>query len=159
MLLQLFGVHQFPCQNGFLLIFIGIEGGNALLRGTVFLVLQAKLLQLVKLPVPGQKQRSPVADHQVFGGQGNALSGDSFHFLPEIFRVQCHAVAQNVHHTRAENAAGQQMQGKFAVLIDDRMAGVAAALIAHHDIVVLRQQIHHTSLALIAPVDSHDCTI
>ena len=51
------------------------------------------------------------------------------------------------------------MQRKFAMLIDDSMSCVSAALIANNHIVILRQQIHHAALALIAPVDAYDCTI
>ena len=51
------------------------------------------------------------------------------------------------------------MQGKFAVLIDDRMTGVAAALIANDDIIVLGQQVYHPALALVAPVDANDCAV
>ena len=51
------------------------------------------------------------------------------------------------------------MQGKFAVFVDNRMAGIAAALIPDNDVVVLRQQIHHTALSLISPVDPYDCTV
>ena len=51
------------------------------------------------------------------------------------------------------------MQRKFAVLIDDRMAGIAAALITNDDIVVLGQQVYHPALALVAPVDANDCAV
>ena len=51
------------------------------------------------------------------------------------------------------------MQGKFAVLIDNGMAGIAAALIADNDVIVFGQQIDHASLALVTPVDADDYSI
>ena len=48
------------------------------------------------------------------------------------------------------------MQGEFAQFIDDGVAGVAAALITDDDVVVLRKQVHHAALALVAPVDTYD---
>ena len=74
-----------------------------------------------------------------------------------IFRFS--GVAQDVHHTLAEDAGGQQVQGKLAELVHHGMAGVAAALIADHHVVVRGHQVYHAALALVSPVDSHDGTI
>ena len=60
-------------------------------------------------------------------------SSISFH---RFSQVQRDAVAQDVYNALAENAGGQQMQGKFAVFIDDGVARVAAALIADYDVIV-----------------------
>ena len=51
------------------------------------------------------------------------------------------------------------MQGKFAVLIDYGMACVSATLIADDDVVAFRQQVYHSALALVTPVDAYDCTV
>ena len=51
------------------------------------------------------------------------------------------------------------MQGKLAELVHHGMAGVAAALIADHHVVVRGHQVYHAALALVSPVDSHDGTI
>ena len=51
------------------------------------------------------------------------------------------------------------MQSKFAVLIDYGMACVAATLIAYDDVVAFRQQVYHSALALVTPVDAYDCTV
>ena len=51
------------------------------------------------------------------------------------------------------------MQGELAELVHHGVAGVAAALIADHHIIVGGDQVHHAALALVAPVDSHDGTI
>ena len=52
----------------------------------------------------------------------------------EIFAVQRHAVAEDVHDPFVENAGGQQVQGKLAHVVDDGVAGVAATLIPDHDV-------------------------
>ncbi|OQB99052.1 MAG: hypothetical protein BWX80_03863 [Candidatus Hydrogenedentes bacterium ADurb.Bin101] len=48
------------------------------------------------------------------------------------------------------------MQFKFAKFIDDRMAGIVAALIPDHERRVPSQVIHHTPLAFIPPIRSND---
>ena len=51
------------------------------------------------------------------------------------------------------------MQSKFAVLIDHSMACVAATLVTDDDIIAFRQQVYHSALALVTPVDAYDCTV
>ena len=51
------------------------------------------------------------------------------------------------------------MQGELTLLIDDRMSGVSAALETNDDVVLFRQQIDHTALAFISPVNTHDCAV
>ena len=109
--------------------------------------------------MPGQQQRGPVTDLQVLGGNGNALAGDIHDLVPQALAVQGHAVAQNVHHALAEDAGGQQVQRELTLLVDDGMAGVAAALIADDHVIVLGQQVHHAALSLVAPVDAYDGAI
>ena len=152
-------MQQLPCQDSLLLVLVGIEGGNALLGGAVLLVLQALLLQLVLEPVPGHEQRCPVTDFEAVGGDGHALGGHLLHLLPEVLRVQGHAVSQNVHNPLAKNAGGQQVQGKFAVLVDDGVTGVSAALVTDDHIIVLGQKVYHPSLSLVTPVDTHNGTV
>ncbi len=87
------------------------------------------------------------------------LPATSVHLGPQALAVQGHAVAQNVHDALAENAGGQQVQCKLAVLVDDGVTGVAAALIADDHVIVLGEQVHHAALSLIAPVDTYDGAI
>ena len=156
---ELLGIEELSGHDGFLLELVGVEGGDALFGGAVFLVLEAGLLQTVQVPVPGQEQRGPVADFQVVRGDGHALGGHLLHLLPQAFAVQGHAVAQDVHHTIPKNAGGQQMQGEFALFVDDGVPGVAAALVSDHYVIILGNQVHHAALALVSPVDAHDGAI
>ena len=153
------GIQQFAGKNGFLGKLIRVEGGNALLGGAELLVGQSCLFQAVQLPMPGQQQGGPVTDHQILRSDGYALGGDLLDFLPEIFGVQGDTVAQNVHDTLPEDTGGQQVQGKLAVLIDNGMTGVAAALITDDNVIAVGQKIYHPTLAFVTPVDSYDCSI
>ena len=137
-------------------VLVGVEGGDALLGGAVLLICKALLFQVVQITVPGQKQAGPVADLQIFRGDGDALGHHVLHLRPEALAVHGHAVAQDVHHPVPKNAGGQQMQGEFALFVHHRVSGVAAALVADHYVVVLRQQVHHAALALVAPVDAYN---
>ena len=51
------------------------------------------------------------------------------------------------------------MQGELAQIIDDSVAGVAAALITNDYVVIAGEQVHHAALALVAPVNSYDGAI
>ena len=48
---------------------------------------------------------------------------------------------------------------ELAELVYDGVAGVAAALKSHDDIIVFREQVDHAALALVAPVDAYNCTV
>ena len=156
---QILRVEQLAGLNGLLLIFIGIEGGNALLGGAILFVLQPAFLQGIQSNVPGQHQRGAVADLEIVGRDGHSLRSHAFHLIPQVFKIQCHAVSQDIHNTRPENTGGEQMQGELAVGVDDGVAGVAAALIADYHVIILGEQVHHAALSLVAPVDSNDCAV
>ena len=51
------------------------------------------------------------------------------------------------------------MQCKFAEFVDDGVTGVAAALIAHDNVIVGADEVDHAALALVAPVDAYDRSI
>ena len=51
------------------------------------------------------------------------------------------------------------MEGEFAKFVDDGVARVAAALIADNNIKVLGEQIDHSALALVTPVDAYNCCV
>ena len=152
-------IQQLAGLNGLFLVFIRVERRDTLLGGAVLLVLQPRLLQRVQLPMPRQQQRRTVADQQVFRRDADASRADGLHLRHQILTVQRHTVAQNVHHTGAEDAGGQQVQGKFAHIVDDGVSGVAASLIPHHHIVLSRQVVHHPAFSFVTPVDAYDRTI
>ena len=152
--LQLFRIEQFARQHGLFLVFIGVERRDSLLGGAELLVFQPQLFQLVQLPVPRQQQRRPVTDHQVFRCHLHALFRQRADLSQQVFGVHGHAVAQDIHDTLAENAGRQQVQRELSELVDYGMPGVSAALEAHDDVILLRQQVHHAAFAFVTPVDS-----
>ena len=107
----------------------------------------------------GQQQGGALGDFQVVGGDGHTGGHNAAHLLPQSLTVQGHAVAEDIDHALAEDAGGQQVQAEFAVLVDDGVTGVAAALITDDNIIVLGYQIDHAALALVAPVDAYNRTI
>ena len=159
MLVKLLRVEQLTRENRLLLIFIRIERRDALLRRAVLLVRQSRLLEPVKLTVPRQNQRGTLTDLQVLGPDRHALPDHGLHFLIQILQIESHAVSEDIHNTLAENSRRQQMKCKLAVLIYHRMSGVAAALIAYDKVKPLGQKVDHTTLALIAPVDTNNRAI
>ena len=106
--------------------------------------------------MPRQQQAGPVGDLQVVRRDGDSFAADVFHLGPEVLEVQGDPVAQDVHDAVPEDAGRQQMQGEFALFVDDGVAGVAAALAPDDDIVFGREEVDHAALAFIAPVDPYD---
>ena len=100
----------------------------------------------------------PVADFQMAGINLDTLFTQRGDLLLQMGGVDDHAVAHNAHHVRPQNAAGQQIQHELSFGGHHGVAGVVAALIAHHDVVFLAEQVHHAALAFVAPVDSGDCS-
>ena len=107
MLSKAFRIVQFPGQQRFLLIFVGIERRYPLLGGAVLFVLEPRFLQRVQIPVPRQKEGSSLADLQVFRRDGDARRAERFDLRPQVFQIQGHAVAKDVDHPRAEDARRQ----------------------------------------------------
>ena len=75
-----------------------------------------------------------------------------------MMRVDDHTVAHDADDVRAQDAGGQQVQHELAALVLDRMASVVAALITCDDVILLADQVDHAALALIAPVDTRNCS-
>ena len=109
--------------------------------------------------MPRQEQGYSVAYHEVFRSDGDTSGGKVVDFLAQVFAVECNAVAENVHNTLAEHARGQKMQRKLAELVNNGVACVAAALIAHDYIIIPCEEVNHSALALVAPVDAYNCTV
>ena len=159
MRLEVLGVEQLAGEHGLLLILVGIERRDALLGGAVLLVLEARFLQRVELAVPRQQQGGALADLQVLRCNRHTCGAQGLDLVIQVLAVERHAVAENVHHTLAEDAAGQQVQGELALIVHDGVARVAAALIAHDHVEMVGEVVDHAALALVAPVDAYDRTI
>ena len=159
MLFQMFRIEQFSGKYRFLLILIGVERRNTLLCGTVLFIFQPCLFQAVQFPMPGKKQRCPVADLKLIRCNINALGSHFFDLPDKVFHIECDTVSQDIKFTFTKDAGRKQMQGKLPVLVDHGVSGVTASLKAYDDIILFRQQVDHTALSFIAPVDPNDRTV
>ena len=72
--------------------------------------------------------------------------------------VDDHTVAHHADNIGTEDAGGQQVQHELATLVLHGMTSVVAALIARNNIILLADQIDHAALALVAPVDTRNCS-
>ena len=99
-----------------------------------------------------------VRNLQVGGRNGDALFPQVGNFALQVMGVDDHTVAHDAHNVGPQNARGQQVQDELAPLILDGVAGIVAALVTDHDVIILAEQVHHAALALVAPVDPGDCS-
>ena len=109
--------------------------------------------------MPRQKERRAGADLEVIGRQLHALGANVLDLLHNTLGINGNAVADDADDSLAEDSRRQQVQRKFTILVDDGVTRVAAALITDDNVIIGADQIDHTPLAFIAPVDSDDRTI
>ena len=81
---------------------------------------------------------------------------DGGQLLEEKLDIQRNARAKHVDHAGRAHAAGQKMEGKAAIIIDDGMTGVPTALKTNHNVGLGGQHIGDLALALVAPVGAYD---
>ena len=76
--------------------------------------------------------------------------------LKQHLGVEDDAVADEVHHARAEDADGEEVGGVFFAADADGVPGVGAAAVADDDVGVLGQEVDDLALALVAPLEADD---
>ena len=76
--------------------------------------------------------------------------------VEERLGVDHHAVAEHAAHAGVEDAGGDQMEREVAVAEPDRVAGVVAALVAHHGVEGRAQEVDDLPLALVPPLHADD---
>ncbi len=153
-------MQQIAHTQGLLHVLVTVSVGNAALGGAELCASlgQTSFLQTVLLNVERHGDGRTVGDLQVRGGDLNALLAQAGDLLIQMARVNDHTIAHDADDLRAQNAGGQQVQNELAALVLDRMTCVVAALIACNDVILLADQVDHTTLAFIAPVDTRDCS-
>ena len=149
-------VEQVAHADGLLHELVRIDRGDAPAGGAELLVAQPVLFQTVQQLVVGHADGGPVADLQVLGGDLNAALPQALCLAVEMLKVDDDTGAQDVYRLIPEDAGGHKIQNEFALFIHHGVSGVIAALIAHNDVVLLAEQVHHTALALVAPVCTYD---
>ena len=115
----------------------------------------ACLVEAFLFHVVGEDDVGVVADDEVAadGDAGRAEVGDLFE---EARRVDDDAVADDGRHVGAEDAGRQQGELEGAVAVDDGVAGVGAAVVADHEVVLVGEQIDDLALGLVAPLQADD---
>ena len=153
-------VEQVAHAQGLLHVLVTVSVGDAALGGAELCagLGQAGLFQAVLIHMVGHGDGGPVGDLQVIGGDGNALLPQLVDLAVQMVRVDDHTVAHHADNVGAQDAGGQQVQHELAALVLDRMASVVAALITCNDVILLADQVDHAALALIAPVDTRNCS-
>jgi hypothetical protein len=114
------------------------------------------LAQQVEVAMQGEDERRIVGDPEVFGRYGDALPRQLLDLGYQRMRVQHDAVADDRELARADDAGGQQAQLEGGAADDQRVAGIVAALEAHHHVGALRQPVDDLALAFVAPLRADD---
>ncbi len=125
--------------------------GGADFRGTGRLFAQP-----VKVLMQRQDQRRIFGDHQVFGGDGDALPAELVDFRKQRPGVQHNAIADDRHLALTHDPRGQQRQLIDLIADDQRVAGVMTALKARDHIGAFRQPVNDLALAFVAPLRADD---
>ena len=111
----------------------------------------------IELLMQRQDQRGILGDAQVVRRHRDALLGEPVDLLDQRARIEHDAVADDRQLARPHHAGGQQRQLVGDAVDDERVAGIVAALEAHHDVGLLRQPVDDLALALVAPLGAdHD---
>ncbi len=149
-------MEQVAQTQGLFAVLVAVSIGDAAPGGaeSAALLGKAVFFQTILHLVPGHGDGGLVGEFQVLRADGHAAGFDGLHFICEMVKVDDHAGAQHTGDIRMQDAGGQQVQDELALLGDDSVSGIVAALIAGNDIGVFGQQVDDTAFALIAPVDS-----
>ena len=154
--LERVAVGQLAHAQRFFHVLVRVGGGDAAAGGAKLLVRQTVLLQAVEQLVVRHADDGLVADLQVLRGDGDAACAQTRDLVEHVLRVNDHAGAEHVHGLVAQNAGWHEIEHELALVVDDGVAGVVAALIAHDDVILLAEQVDHAAFALVAPVDAYD---
>ncbi|CDD61063.1 putative uncharacterized protein [Clostridium sp. CAG:505] len=150
------GVFQITHTQTFFHVLITVNGRDAAASGAVFCVAQTIFFQTVQHNVIRHADDCFITDFQIFRCDGYTSFPQTGDFVVQVFQVDNHTVAHDIDYVTAQNAGRQQIQYKFALIVDNRMSCVIAALITADDIIFLRKQVDHTAFAFVTPVDANN---
>ena len=119
-------------------------------------VAEAILLETVEHLVIGHADDRAVAYLEVIGGNGDARIAELLDLAEEMLYVDDHAGSEHIDGVVAEDAGGKKIEYEFSLLVDDGVTCVVSSLIANYDVIIAAEQVNHSALALVAPVDSGD---
>ena len=153
-------MEQVAHAQGLLHVLIAVSVSDTALGGTELCtgLGEAGLFQTILLHMVGHGDGCTVGDLQVIGSDDDALLAQLVDLAIQMVRVDDHTIAHHADNIRAQDAGGQQVQHELAALVLHGVARVIAALIARNDVVFLTDKVDHAALALIAPVDTRNCS-
>ncbi len=128
-----------------------VGGADAAPGGADLAVAARRLARAVQRRVQRQDQRRIVGDAQRLRRDGESLRLHALDLGQQRLRVDHHAVADDAEFF-AHQPARQQRELVGLVADHQRVAGVVAALEAHHDVGAAGQPIDDFALALVAPL-------
>jgi len=137
---------------------VGVAGADASFSGADFVLAEGFLPQAVFEFVIVEHHVSVFADKQP-ALQRDAAFVQCADFFHQDGGVHDDAVGNDAPASRADGAAGQQVQSKPLVSDDDRMACVGSAVIANDQVALFGQNIDYFSFALIAPLQTCDTAV
>ena len=135
-----------------------VSGADAALGGADLHAIAGRLLAMrVELAVQREDQRRVLGDLEIIGGYRDALLAQPLDLADEEMRIDDDAIADDRELARPHDAGGQQRELIGLAVDDQRMAGVVAALEAHHDIGLEREPVDDLAFAFVAPLGAdHD---
>ncbi len=95
-------------------------------------------------------------DHQLAVVLEVPLGLEVVDLLEEDLGVEDHAVADDAAFPLVENPRGDQVEHRLLVADHQGMAGIVAALVAHHVLGILGVDVDDLALAFIAPLGAYD---
>ena len=135
---------------------IGVVRRDTGLCRTEAVLAEALLFQLIEEDMIRHDELCAVGDADL--RRRDIVLLQHFKFLLECIGVECSACTDDIDRILLEDTRGANMQGIFAVLIDDRMAGIGTALKANDIIRIGCEDIGQFTLAFIAPVSAYYCS-
>ena len=84
------------------------------------------------------------------------MADERVELLDEHRGVDHHAVADHRRDVRVEHAARHELEREHVVADDDAVAGVVAALVADHEVRLLREVVGESALAFVTPLGADD---
>ena len=140
-----------PCR----LVLVGradAAAGGADLAGTLIAAFAGELARPVQLAVQRQDQGRVLGDAQGVGADGDALGAQALDLLEQGPGVDHDTVADQRELALAHHARGQERELVGDAVDDQRVAGIVAALEAHHHVGPLAEPVDDLALALVAPL-------
>jgi hypothetical protein len=134
--------------------FVHVAGADAAAGGPNRLATAPRLLGPIQQQVEGQHQVGALAHQQPV--RAHAARVQHAQLLQQNRGVQGHAAADHAGRVGVEDARGHQVQREAPLGVDDRVAGVVAALRPNGYLGARRQQVDDLPLALVAPLPAHD---